>query len=148
MQLNPVSTPRNGLADPSLAPREPDRLRVLAIDDDPEHVALVERMMSTLGFEVDGCATLGQAAVMMGLGRYVLVLADWRLGAGDSGLDLAALMPRFQPDAAFAVMTSAGREALERAVGGAALPVLEKPFDREACRSFVRDLFAQNHGPP
>lgn len=116
--------------------------RILVVDDDPELMPLIEASAMTMDARptVDWCPTLGRAAVEMGRHRFDLVLADWRLGGGESGLELESLMTRFQPSARFAVMSAAPRSEIEAQFGEERWPFLPKPFTRIEGGAFLQDL--------
>ncbi|HPG28288.1 MAG: response regulator [Spirochaetaceae bacterium] len=111
--------------------------RMLIVEDDPEHAALARVAACSAGFDVDECDTLFDAAVRLGRFRYDVVLVDWRLGGRQSGLDLMSVMPRFQPEARFMIMTAASGAELEAVAGPVRCPVLQKPFSPASGGAFL-----------
>lgn len=120
-------------------------LRVLVVDDDPELLRLLEPSIRAVDPEasVDWSPALGQAAFHLGLGHYDVVLVDWRLGAGQSGIEIEPLMERYQPEARFAVMTGASRSEFLSVHDHADWPFLAKPFTRDEGRDFLAGLLCR-----
>lgn len=118
------------------------RPRVLVVDDDPEIVALLAPPAQAVVGDVrlDWVASLCAASAELERARYDLVLTDWHLANGESGLDLASLVTSLQPAATFAVMTGSSVSEFLLAVGQPPGAFLSKPFSQAACRGFFASV--------
>lgn len=117
--------------------------RILVIDDQPVILDLVSAMCQTIGYSAD-CARSGEIGLQLASENdYALVLADLAM-PGLSGLEVARLLHRRNPDLPVVVMT--GWEAsLDRAalVDAGIVEVLYKPFRIEQ----LGDLLKSAAGP-
>jgi DNA-binding response OmpR family regulator len=109
--------------------------RVLVVDDIDEVRVLIQRTLSTSGYEVDVAATLAQARAM-DPGGYDAVLVDAGLGA-DRGVDLIEALRAENPAAARRCLVMTGG-----AVNGipAGVACLTKPFQAAELLNAVQAL--------
>ena len=117
-------------------------MRVLLIEDD----ALVRRMLAeTLadeGIEVDGLANAEDALVLLGAGQVPDVLvADIDLGAGLSGLALAAIARERHPAAEVVLISGTSPDPGRHALGRHGR-FLRKPFTAAALADAIRGAAA------
>ncbi len=110
-------------------------MRVLLIDDDPLVRQTLMDTLATEGIEVDGLANAEDALVLLGAGQVPDVLvADIDLGAGLSGLDLAAIARERHP--AVQVVLISGKPpppaASEPGSGSCASPSPPRPSPRRS----------------
>jgi PAS domain S-box-containing protein len=132
------------------APRPPDPVpepralprgaRVLAVDDDPAVLPLLERMLRTLGFEVT-CATNGREAIeALEQGPLDLVVTDVAMPEMD-GLTVArAAEPKGVP--VLFVTGCTPEELAQRGLSSGAA-VLQKPFTPAEFTRAIRPLLAR-----
>ena len=112
-------------------------MRVLLIDDDPLVRQTLMDTLATEGIEVDGLANAEDALVLLGAGQVPDVLvADIDLGAGLSGLDLAAIARERHP--AVQVVLISGKPPAPGRLG-ARERFLRKPFAPSALAEAIRD---------
>lgn len=117
--------------------------RLLLVEDEPELLALVARMLTT-AFVVDSASSIDEALAWVTAGStYDCVLADLGL-AGRSGLELHDLLPS-ELSARFVVMTGADHAEVRRVASRlGAHRVLLKPFSRA---DLLRCLLAVTEAP-
>lgn len=127
------------------APHAP--VRILYVDDEPTLVFLVIRALQKLGITADGFDSADQALAAFGREphAFALVLTDFTMPGGMSGLELAQAVLAIRPDAAV-VIASGGIDSAEvcRAAEVGVRKVIQKPGKvtemAELVRGLVRDL--------
>jgi signal transduction histidine kinase len=87
----------------------PAGVRVLVVDDDPDHRFLAERRLERAGFEVRMAGNADEALVQVEVGSVDLVILDHRL-PGMSGLDLLPMIAERGPSVV--MVTGMGSEGL------------------------------------
>ena len=82
--------------------------RLLVVDDDEELVRIVRRAASVFATDlaVDVALTAEEARALLARERYDVVLLDQVLDGTNRGVDLLGAMPRRQPGAVVAMMSS------------------------------------------
>ncbi len=103
--------------------------RMLVVDDEVATVALLETLLRSQGFEVDGANSGAEARAMFGARRYDLVLTDKNLGDAN-GVDLIKEIHALHPDTQVVLMT--GFATVDSAVDAmhfGAVGYLRKPFE-------------------
>ena len=121
-------------AAPAILPRRP---RAMCVDDEPAVLALVARLLTGLGFDVDAVDDPLEAAAAFGVGRYDLVLTDVRMPVMDGHALISALR---EVDAEVPVIVVTGQGTLETATSAlreGASGMIVKPFTTEEFRSEV-----------
>lgn len=121
---------------PVLAPTV--SIHVLVVDNDPQIVEATMTLLHSYGHQARGAATIAQA-VSRAAGAD-LVLADFRLDNGESGLDLIAMLRTSRPDLR-AVLITAERDAdLVQRAAELAVPVLFKPVAPEQLEALLASV--------
>ncbi len=130
----PAAQSAHAAAPTNPPPVEPIRLqqrplRVLAVDDEPTIVRMIELLLRRLGHQPSTARSAEQALGLLEEARYDVVLSDLGLGAGMTGWDLAALVRDRWSGTRFVLATGWGagidpEEARERGVDA----VLTKPY--------------------
>lgn len=119
---------------PAVLPRRP---RAMCIDDEPAVLALVARLLTGLGFDVDAVDDPLEAVAAFADGRYDLVLTDVRMPVMDGHAVISALR---EVDAEVPVIVVTGQGTLETATSAlreGASGMVVKPFTTEEFRSEV-----------
>lgn len=120
-------TPRGLATLPSLLD-----VRVLVVDDERTLRILLRRSLVAAGALVTDCGTAEEAREhLSGSTRFDLLLTDLNLPDGD-GLAIARFARAAHPEIAVLTMTGQPDSPLAEAVAAARLPLLTKPFRREA----------------
>lgn len=108
---------------------ESDVWRVLVVDDDVAIVALLETLLRSQGYDVEGANSGEEARSLFNESRYDVVITDKNLGDVD-GVELIAEIRGRWPDAKVLLMT--GFATLDSAVDAfhfGAVGYLRKPFE-------------------
>jgi PAS domain S-box-containing protein len=141
-----------------VAPVQPDRKdvsllplsgvpRILVIDDEYSILALLQRTLEPLGYEVDGMLD-GKAALSRLEERiYDLVILDVKM-PGPDGRQIYALINERYPILRRRVIFSTGDTAsigTQRFLQARGLPCLVKPFDLAEVRRLVAERIAEVH---
>jgi two-component system, cell cycle sensor histidine kinase and response regulator CckA len=120
--------------------------RVLYVDDEPTLVFLLTRALEKLGIAVQGFASADEAlAAFKGDPQaFTLVLTDFTMPGGMSGLELAQAVLAVRPDAAVVIASGAIDPAeVQRAEAIGARAVIQKPARvaemAETVRGLLRD---------
>ncbi|MDE2621185.1 MAG: PAS-domain containing protein, partial [Sphingomonadales bacterium] len=145
-----VALPRHEGAVPR-APAAPARgvasgpLTVLVVDNDPTIVAATSALLEAMGHAPRGAATVAE-----GLARAPgvdLVLADYRLDRGESGLDLVSALKRQRPGLACAMITAEADAALAGQAAALGVPVLAKPLAPETLEALLASVSVRQVEP-
>jgi PAS domain S-box-containing protein len=124
-------------ADPARAPNA----RILVVDDDPDVRLFLTTMLDELGHTVESVENGEAALAALAAATPDLMLIDFAM-PGMNGAQLARAVREGSPDLPIIFVTGyAETEQLEGAAG-ADVPVLRKPFGREALSSLVSDALA------
>jgi two-component system, cell cycle sensor histidine kinase and response regulator CckA len=120
--------------------------RVLYVDDEPTLVFLLTRALEKLGIAVQGFASADEAlAAFKGDPQaFTLVLTDFTMPGGMSGLELAQAVLAVRPDAAVVIASGAIDPAeVQRAEAIGVSAVIQKPAKvaemAETVRGLLRD---------
>jgi PAS domain S-box-containing protein len=106
-------------------------LSALIIDDEPQILVLLERMLRSAGIEVMLALEPSHARASLDARRPDVLLADVRLGGVASGIDVALAARARWPGLPVIFMTGdPGPEFAERIAGFEDAAVLQKPFGR------------------
>jgi DNA-binding NtrC family response regulator len=105
--------------------------KILVVDDEPNMVALLKRILGRAGYDVVGAGNVKEGAIRLGEQVVDLVISDLALGDG-SGIDLLKTASRGQPHAPFILITAFGSiESAVEAMKLGAFDYITKPFRNE-----------------
>jgi CheY-like chemotaxis protein len=125
------------------APARPARaaggpLTELVVDNEQSIVEATTALLEAMGHQVRGAATIAEARkAAVGVD---LVLADYRLDRGESGLDLVAELKRGQPTLPCAIVTAEADAALNELASALRVPVLAKPVPPEVFAALLASV--------
>lgn len=111
--------------------------RILAVDDEPAWVELIDSVFRGLRAQVCGVTDPREAIVMARIYEFDVAILDWSLGAALTGFDLLRSLRRVRPGIACIIVTGHAAGVVPERLRAAGIPVLEKPFDLEALRAAV-----------
>ena len=107
------------------------KARILVIDDEPNMVALLKRILGRAGYDVVGGGSVEQGTALLGEQVFDLVISDLALGDG-TGIDLLKIASHGQPQAPFLLITAYGSiESAVEAMKLGAFDYITKPFRNE-----------------
>ena len=113
-------------------------MSVLVVDNEPSIVEATIALLEAMGHRARGAATIAEA---LGAAAGVdLVLADYRLDRGESGLDLVRTLKRERPDLSCAIITAEADAALVEQAAALRVPVLAKPVPPEAFAALLASV--------
>jgi two-component system response regulator PilR (NtrC family) len=122
---------------PMAAPAEPDRPKVLVIDDEPDLRTLYEFSLVREGYAVHTAEGVEQALQALRDGHFDAVISDMRLQDG-LGLDILRFLNQQQRSERCVVITAYGSaENAVEALKAGAFDYLTKPVDLKQFRSVV-----------
>ena len=105
--------------------------KILVIDDEPNMVALLKRILGRAGYDVVGAGGTAEGTAVLGSQVFDLVICDLALGDG-SGIDLLKVASKGQPQAPFILITAYGTvESAVEAMKLGAFDYITKPFQNE-----------------
>lgn len=118
---------------------------ILAVDDQPEVLTLIARMLSGLGYRVITAASCAEAIQAVESEQVALVLADVTMPGGCSGLDLITAVQVLRPSLPVVLVTGSGTcanltTALERGAAG----IVGKPFTVQQLREGVQKALGRS----
>jgi class 3 adenylate cyclase len=122
------------------------RARILAVDDKPENVRLLEAILVPAGYEVIGASSGEEALAKVATDPPDLILADIVM-PGMSGYELCRRL-RADPGTAFlpiVTITASGSEEKKEALQAGADDYVAKPFDKTELLARVRSLLRLKH---
>lgn len=124
-------------------------LRVLVVEDDPSLQVMLRYNLEKMGFQVEVAADGATAIDLLGSYRPALVLLDWMLPGGLSGLDICRRL-RAMPgggDIPVIMMTARSEEADSiRGLGTGADDYLVKPVSMASLEARIRALLRRAGG--
>lgn len=122
---------------------------VLVVDDSPTIRAVVEELLTKLGFPSESLRFAASAAEGVALAREVpaLALVDMELGSEEGERVMEAIHER-QPTARVVLMTGLPREdpRVRRAISAGAFAFLPKPVRTDAIVAVLDLLAEEQHG--
>lgn len=116
-----------------------DGMIVLLVENDPQLATAMTLMMENHGAEVLPAASAHEAKELLGEIQLVpdVVLLDYQLGAGDTGIDLYRDLRATYGDMPAAVISADRSQALRQSCAELSLKLLAKPIDKEKLLSFL-----------
>ncbi len=89
-----------------------ERIRVLHVEDNPDHALLIRRSLEREDpeLEIVSVATAEEALKNLDEDGFQVVLSDYLLGAGMNGLDLLRAVRERDPELPFILLTGQGNE--------------------------------------
>ncbi len=116
----------------------PPRRRILVVDDEAHVRTALAMVLRELGHDVDTAETIDEALDLVGQDKPQLVIADFRLGGGHTGIELVnAVRSRMDRDVPAVVLTGDTDPATIHRIAGAGLHLLHKPLQVEALKTFL-----------
>lgn len=116
--------------------------RLLIVDDEETYCAQLSLILTAEGHKVY-TARSGREGIELGRSCHPEVLiADWRLTDGISGLQVAETLHQAEPGLRVIMMTGYSADDLEVHLGAAGFPILEKPFGVDDIVGAVRQALS------
>ncbi len=114
--------------------------KILVVDDEPVYLQHLCLILTADGHEVDTAET-GEGAVKAGRRSNPQVLiTDWKLKDGLSGLEVAKALQATNPTLATIIMTGYPVAQMgPEAEGVKGMQILEKPFGARVVREMIRE---------
>ena len=111
---------------------------ILVVDDDPQILVLIDRILSHNLYEVVGCSTVAEAVSLMQKGkRFEVMLTDLVLNHQD-GMEMIRLGKEIDPDMIPMVISgNITKDSEEKLLGRGANVIIKKPFDPKYLRQVV-----------
>jgi PAS domain S-box-containing protein len=121
-------------AEPGAAPDRPRSLHLLAVDDDPTVLKVLEALLGAEGHTVETAGDGQEALERFAAGRFDLVISDQAMPRLN-GWQLAEAIQKVAPGKPFLLLTGFAGEAAESGrVSGRPIQVLEKPVTLQMLR--------------
>ncbi|MBW8366258.1 MAG: response regulator, partial [Arenimonas sp.] len=123
-------------------PPEPPRSRVLVVDNDPAVLRGMQALLSGWQCEVLAARDADQALRLVALGAPDLMLLDYHLDGGQTGLGLRERLAAAMPPCPCVIITADHSTQVRDAVSGAGCSLLHKPLKPLALKSVMARLLA------
>jgi two-component system, sensor histidine kinase len=115
--------------------------RILVVDDEVHVRNALELVLGEMGHRVEGAETVEAAVQSSRRHRPELVIADFRLADGKTGIDvIRAVRGQCGDDVPAVVLTGDTDPATIRRIVGEGLHLLHKPIQLEALRAFLKHV--------
>lgn len=123
------------------AARDASSRSIGLVDDDRLLLAALEHALVAVGHKVVAAADGGALLVALGDAAPDIVISDYRLAGGQTGLDvIGAARERFGTDLPALMVTGDTDPKTIDALAGAGIPVLHKPLEIAALQKMIADL--------
>ncbi len=120
------------------ADRQPE-WRILVVDDDPEMRGLIMDALEPEGYAVYGCGSGEQAVNILTHEAFDVILGDFRMPPGMTGLELLAEVRRLSTSTKFILMTNYGTpDTILQVLRGEGNDYLQRPFSLYDLRESIR----------
>lgn len=143
-----VTSGEADLPEPSAMPESLRGLSALVVDDEPQILSLLDRMLRAAGIEVVLALDPVQAQANLAAARPDVLLADVRLAGAQSGVDVAEAARARWPGLPVIFMTGdPGPHFAARVSSLADIAVLQKPFNRDGLMEALRTAVSARTEP-
>ena len=132
--------------EPAAVPAPERGCRVLVLDDDAAVRGAFERALAGWGCEVAVAATIAEAEALLPAARSQVALVDYRLRAGDDGLEAIHRLRRLHPPLVALLCTADASPQIRDGAHAMGVPILRKPIDEQALAKAVHQ--ALRDAPP
>lgn len=111
---------------------------ILVVDDDPQILVLIDRILGNTLYEVVGCSSVAEAVSLMQKGkRFEVMLTDLVLNHQD-GMEMIRLGKEIDPDMIPMVISgNITKDSEEKLLARGANEIIKKPFEPKYLRSVV-----------
>ena len=113
-------------------------LHLLVVDNDPLIVEATSALLSGMGHQVDGVATIADAMALAD--RIDAALVDFQLDHGEDGLSLIAALRGRRPGLPAVLVTAENGAAMRARAAALQVPILHKPVDPTAIAAFLQTV--------
>ncbi|MBX9635126.1 MAG: response regulator, partial [Magnetospirillum sp.] len=121
--------------------RHVDARRILVVDDEVHVRSALELVLGEMGHQVDGAESVAGAVQSSREHRPELVIADFRLAGGETGIDvIRAVRGQCGDQLPAVVLTGDTDPATIRRIVGEGLLLLHKPIQMDALRAFIKQV--------
>ncbi len=118
-----------------------EQRRILVVDDEVHVRSALELVLGEMGHRVQGAETVEGAVQSTQRERPELVIADFRLAGGKTGIDVIRAVRSFCGDQVPAVVLTGDTDpATIRRIVGEGLHLLHKPIQLEALHAFLKKV--------
>lgn len=125
---------------------EPNRPKILVVDDDPEMRQLLEDVLTREGYVVFHAKNGSEALLRLREESYDVIILD-KIMTDLSGLEILPGIKLVQPEAQVILITAFGdRETYLEAIGKGATAYLAKPFGMSVLIQMVKQAIEQKIG--
>jgi PAS domain S-box-containing protein len=123
------------------AAETPRSLRIIFVEDNAMVREAMVLSLDVLGHEVLACASGADMLAKLGAFKPDIVLSDYRLMQGETGLDvIASVRERFGADLPAILITGDTAPGLLRNIGGRGIKVVHKPVSLERLQAHLEEL--------
>ncbi|HEU5316279.1 MAG TPA: response regulator, partial [Chloroflexota bacterium] len=117
--------------------------RILAADDDPAIVGMLEKFLKAEGYSFEPAASGDEALVKVRKSQPDLLLIDVNMPPGASGIDVIKKLKEEKVEIPTIVFTAAGTSSMAiEAIQLGAYDYIAKPFDLDELSVTIKNLFA------
>lgn len=120
--------------------REAERLKVLLVEDEPAALEASRQYLSRSGWCVDAASNASQALQMAKQNIPDVLVCDWRLGDGGTGVDVARELQQLYPVKVIFVTAHPLDELREAAFDLDVLRYLRKPISLVILASTIEEI--------
>ena len=123
----------------------PEKARILVVDDEPEMLNIVQKVLQRKGYEVTTCTGATEAINAVRAAPFHVAVTDVRM-PGMSGMDLLSEMRQIAPALVVIVMTAFGTiDDAVKAMKAGAFNYITKPFNMEAFLVVIEKAVEERH---
>jgi CheY-like chemotaxis protein len=111
---------------------------ILAVEDNPALQRLVVRQLQQIGYQVLEAGDGSEALELLNVQKVDLMLTDIVMPGGADGFELANIAATRWPEMKVILTSGFPRSRFHEALGARSLPLLVKPYRKEALARMVR----------